>query len=748
MEYKSIYNKQQNISNKQPHLKNPKNLSPLLGNAKFLLGLSIITLFAIIGAIAGLYFAFSQEVPEIADLKNYKPNLSTSLYDANSNLVSQLYTEQRTLTRLSDVPLNLQNAIIAKEDPRFYQHAGFDLKGIMRATINNLAHGKVVEGGSTITQQLARNLFLSGERTFARKIKEALLALQIEKYYTKKEILELYCNQVYFGNGAYGVEAAARVYFGKHANDLTLEECAMLAALPQAPSQFNPYKYPEIAKEKRDIVLEKMAQQGFITEEEKEEAQNKPITLSRLEVKNAPYFIEYVRQKLETTYGSNILYNGGLRVYTTIDTVLQTTAQEVFNYHIKKLTDRVEKLKGKKLDKPLQGAMIGIDPQTGHIKLMIGGIDFSQNEFNRAVQAKRQTGSAFKPIIYACALENGFRLSDIIIDSPIVFTNEDGSEWKPENFSGKFLGPTTLINGLTHSINIVTVKLLNKLGTKTVAAFARKLGIESPLSNDLTMALGSSSLSLLELTASFCPFANGGMRVEPVAIIEVKDANGKTLEQNIPKMQEAISETTAYLTTYMLENVINKGTGREIRNMGLKIPCAGKTGSTNDYTDAWFIGYTPNFVLGIWIGFDDKETMGKNMVGGTVAAPIWAEFMLNAFPEINQDFPVPDNIIFKKICSKSGGLATQFCPTTLDVPFISGTEPTQNCKLHSQIQASDFLNQDMEDYEISDADAYDKVDGEMTLDTTTQKSTKKQPSSTLTPTKNTKPVEDTDGLGF
>jgi len=739
LEYKSIYNKPQIPSNKQTNIKNVKNLTPLGSNKKVLLTLLILTFSIIIGSIAGLYLAFTQEVPEIADLKNYKPNLSTSLYDTNSNLVTQLYTEQRTLARLSDIPLNLQNAIISKEDPRFYQHGGFDLKGIVRATINNLAHGKVVEGGSTLTQQLARNLFLTGERTFTRKIKEALLALQIEKYYTKKEILELYCNQVYFGNGAYGVEAAARTYFGKHVNDLTLEECATLAALPQAPSQFNPYKYPDIAKEKRDIVLEKMANSGFISEEEKEEAQNKPIILNKLEVKNAPYFIEYVRQKLEAIYGSNILYSGGLRVYTSIDTILQNTAQEVFNYHIAKLTQRIEKLKGKKLEKPLQGAMIGMNPQTGHIKLMIGGVDFSQNEFNRAVQAKRQTGSAFKPIIYSCAIENGFRLSDIIMDSPILFKNEDGTDWKPENFSGKFLGPTTILNGLTHSINIVTVKLLNKLGTKTVASYAKKLGITSDLSNDLTMALGSSSLSLLELTSAFCAFANGGMKVEPIAILEVKNSNGRTLEQNIPKLEDAISETTAYLTTFALENVINKGTGKEIRNMGFKGACAGKTGSTNDYTDAWFIGYTPEFVLGIWIGFDDKETMGKNMVGGTVAAPIWADFMLNAFPDTNVEFSVPDKIIFKKICSKSGLLATQYCPSNIDIPFIENTEPSQNCNLHSNIQVSDFLNKDMEDYEVSDSEIYEKLDGEMSANTATH---------TIKPKNETNTTKENEELGF
>ncbi len=705
----------------------------------------ILTIFIILGTVAGIFFAYMQEVPEIADLRNYKPNLTTAVYDINGNLVSQLYTEQRTIVKLNQIPLYLQNAIIAKEDPRFYQHSGIDVKGIMRASINNLVHGKIVEGGSTITQQLARNLFLTKERTFTRKIKEALLSLQVEKYYTKKEILELYCNQVYFGNGAYGVEAAARTFFGKHVDELTLPESATLAALPQAPSQFNPYEHPEVATEKRNLVLEKMAELGYITPEEKEAAEKAPIELHKLEVKNAPYFVEYVRQQLETTYGNSEIYKGGLKVYTTIDSVLQDTAQEVFNARINELQKQFEKNRNKKLEYPLQGALIAIDPHTGYIKAMIGGIDYSKSEFNRAVQSKRQPGSAFKPIVYTSAIDNGFRVSDVILDSPIVFKNDDGSEWKPENVNGKFSGPTILLNGLTHSKNVVTVKLENKIGIDTVAKYARRLGIKSPLIADLTMGLGTSSLSLLELTNSFCTFANGGMYVEPLSILSVNDSGGKVLEQHSPKLSEAIPETTAYIITFMLENVINRGTAQTIRNMGYNGICAGKTGTTNDFTDAWFIGFTPDIVVGVWIGFDTKEPLGKNMTGGVIAAPLWAEFMMNAFPNQNQEFPVPDNIIFKKICSKTGMLATKYCPNPIDAPFVEGTEPHENCNLHSGVEVNNFLNQDLEQGSgATDNFTSDEESGENTTGTPVKGKAGK-------PAKVKKPheeTEDEDNLAF
>ncbi len=721
--YKSIYNKD-NSNSKNPGKDMPgkdsngNNLPPPpkapkgKGITPITLSIIILGSFVALGALTGIFIAYMQEVPEVADLKNYKPNMSTAVYDDKGGMISQLYDEQRTVVRLSDVPINLQNAFIAKEDPRFFQHSGFDIKGIIRATVNNLIHMKIVEGASTITQQLARNLFLNRDRNFTRKIKEAILALQIEKYYTKKEILELYCNQIFFGNGAYGVEAAARSYFGKHVYELTLPECAMIAALPQAPTNHNPYRNLEIATEKRNVVLDKMAERGFITNEEKDLAKATPIQLNKLEVKNAPYFVEYVRQQLEATYGTSIIYKGGLRVNTTLNSAMQNTAQEVFNFNLRAIQARIEANKGRKLDSPLQGAMIAMDPKTGQILMMIGGIDYSKSEFNRAVQAKRQTGSAFKPIVYASAIASGFRVSDIFMDSPIVFKNENGSDWKPENFSGKFGGPTTLLNGLTYSKNVVTVKLLNKVGIGTVKKYANKLGITSPLSSDLTLGLGSSSVSLLEMVTAFSAFANGGMKVEPLSILSVKDSNGKDLETNIPRLTEAIPDTTAYIMTYMMESVVNNGTGKTVRNLGFSGPAAGKTGTTNDFTDAWYLGFTPEVVVGIWIGFDSKESMGKGMVGGTIAAPIWAEFMLNSYGSSSKEFQVPDSIIFKKICSKSGLLATPNCPVinTVDAPFVEGTEPAKPCNIHTAVQVNNFMNEDMESFDDA-ADDWNEEEG-------------------------------------
>ena len=701
------------IKNKQNNEKVSDSIKSKKGsNFKVLITIVIISFFIICGIFVGVFFSFMQDIPEIADLKNYKPNLTTSLYDDKGELISQLYTEQRTLVKINDIPITLQNAIIAKEDPNFYKHSGFDFKGIIRATVNNLMHRKVVEGASTITQQLARNLFLTREKTFERKIKEVILSMQIEKYYTKQEILELYCNQIYFGNGAYGVEAASRTYFGKNVTELTLPECALLAALPQAPSQINPYKNMDIATEKRNIVLDKMAEHGYITENEKIQAQATPIILSKFEVKNAPYFVEYIRQQLEATYGTSI-YKNGLKVYTTLNSSMQNIAQKLFSTHINNLQKKIESATGKTLEKKLQGAMIAIDPNTGYIKLMIGGIDFSESEFNRAVQAKRQTGSAFKPIVYTAAIENGFRVSDILLDSPIVFQNENGTSWKPENFTGKFSGPIILLNAITHSINVATVKLANQVGLTNIKKYARKLGITSPLGNDYTVALGSSSLSLIELTDAFTSFANGGMLVEPLAILSVKDNSGKTLEQRSIKISEAISPTTAYIMTFMLENVINKGTAKIIRQMGFTGPCAGKTGTTNDHTDAWFIGYTPEIVVGIWIGFDDKEPMGRAMVGGYAAAPLWANFMLNTYYSSTSEFSIPDEIIFKKICTKSGKIATQNCPNTIDAPFVNGTEPTETCTIHSGVQISNFLNEDLQSYDDWDENIENGEGGEI-----------------------------------
>ena len=751
-EYKSPYKKESSAPQPKPDKTNPPKKK---NSGRFLLTVIILSFFILTGAAAGIFFAYVQEVPEVADLKNYRPSLSTAVYDINNNQISQFYSEKRTIVMLADIPVNLQNAVMAKEDPRFHQHNGFDVKGILRAAVNNTLHGKVVEGGSTITQQLATSIFLSRERRFTRKIKELILSLQIEKYYTKQEILELYFNQIYLGNGAYGVEAAARSYFGKHANELNLEECAMLAALPQAPSRYDPYKNYDLAKEKRDIVIQKMAQRGYISDEQKEAAIAAPIALSRVEVQNAPYFVEYIRQQLEAKYGSSTIYKSGLRVYTTLDLEMQETAQLVFNDHMKKLQAKVEKIKGMPLDadSPLQGALIAMDPHTGHIKALIGGVDFGKSEFNRAVQAKRQTGSAFKPIVYSAAIDSGYRVSDIIMDSPIVYKNEDGTDWKPENFSGKFTGPMIILNGLTYSKNVVTVRLLEKLGTATAARYARKLGITSPLSKDLTLGLGSSSLSLLEMVNAFTPFANSGIRPDPISILSVKDSNSKTLEQNNPALTQSVTPSTAYIVTFMLENVINKGTAKIIRNLGFQGACAGKTGTTNDFTDAWFIGYTPELVVGIWVGFDAKNSMGKNMTGGSVCAPMWTDFMLKVFGSSRNEFPVPDKLVFKNICIRSGRLAVKKCSETVDAPFVEGTEPAQDCQIHSGINMNDFINEDFDSFDNWDEEESGQVEDTSSADSVSRKvrSTKSvtgTPVSKPAKTEPPPPPQEDEGLGF
>jgi len=704
LEYRSIYTGKSSADSPDSKKKNTSNSPDPEKKKNFMLAVYIIAAFIILGAGTGIFLAYTQEVPEVADLRNYKPNMSTAIYDNNGNLVSQLFAEQRTVVKIAQVPALLQNAILSKEDPNFYQHGGFDFKAIIRATVNNLTHGKIVEGASTITQQLARNLFLNREKTIARKIKEALLALQIEKYYTKSEILELYCNQIFFGAGAYGVEAASRTYFGKHVEELILPECAMLAALPQAPSNYNPYRNPGLAKEKRDVVLNIMSERGVITPEERDAAIATPLVLSKLEVKNAPYFVEYIRQQLEGTYGNTVIYKGGLKVYTTLDTNFQNIAQDLLTKHVRTLQEKIEKQRGKPLAQPLQGALIAMEPSTGNIKAMIGGLDYNENEFNRAVQAKRQTGSAFKPIVYTAAIDNGFRVSDVIMDSPVVYKNANGTDWRPENYSGKFSGPMIVLNGLAFSTNVVTVKLLDKIGIRTAQKYGHKMGITSELADDLTLALGSSSISLLEMTTAFATLANGGMKPDPLSVLSVKDSSGKELESRTSRLTEALPETTSYIVTFMMENVIDRGTGTSIRNRGFSGPAAGKTGTTNEFTDTWFIGFTPRMVLAIWIGCDTKENLGKQMTGGYACAPLWADIMLKVYGSSDTEFPVPNNIVFKKICVKSGMLADKNCPNPIDAPFVEGTEPVKYCTLHSEASTS-FMHSDFSDYEENGEEA-------------------------------------------
>ncbi len=652
------------------------------------LKISFFVLFALAGVVLGVVYSYLQELP---DIRGYvKPSLATHIYDINGELISQLWLEQRTIVSLDRIPKPLQDAVVAIEDERFYQHMGVDPVGILRAFLKNVLYGGVKEGASTITQQLARNLFLTRERTLSRKIREALLSFQIERNYAKKQILEMYLNQIYFGESAYGAESAARTYFGKHLEDLTLPECAMLAGLPRAPTNYDPYKAPLEALARRNLVLSSMANLGYITLQEATDARNTPIELKKIEMQNAPYFVEYVRQQLESRYGANAVYKGGLSVHTTLDLRLQASAQRALAKGVEATDALIRKyrLTNIPVDLPLQGALLAMDPHTGAIRAMIGGMDFRKSVFNRAIQAHRQPGSAFKPIIYAAAIENGYTMADVFLDAPVVYQDPaTGKPWRPVNFSSKFRGPTTLHTALMFSINVVTIKLLEKLGIQPVVDLARRLGIRTPIKPNLSLVLGTSEITLEEMVEAFSVFDNQGVRVEPCGILTVKDSDGRILESGTPVVQEVLDPQTCYIMVNAMRDVIDRGTGRVIRRLGFNHPAAGKTGTTNDNVDAWFIGFTPDLACGVWVGYDERLSLGKRQTGGETAAPIWAEFIKAALAgKPAKEFAPPpgteSGFVKKRICQDSGELACFHCPRLQDEIFKKETAPTKLCPLH------------------------------------------------------------------
>jgi len=664
--------------------------------------LLFISLFgALIGAAFGISIGLSRDLPQIANLENFKPMLSSLLYSSDGQVLADFGIERRQRTSLARIPEELRQAIISVEDQYFYSHFGVNPAGILRAAWVNLRVGRVVQGGSTITQQLACNLFLTRRTNLSRKMREAILAFQIERSHTKEQILELYLNQIYMGHGAYGVEEASQFYFGKHVEHLTLAQCALLAALPKAPNRYSPKRNPTLALRRRNLVLELMYGEGYITREECISAKLEPIVLaasSTIKSPAAPYFAEHVRQQLIDRYGYDAVYKGGLKVYTTLDLGMQKAAKTALAEGLRKLdlkhaansprrrTDDVlpeEMLAGREVGEipedmatdVVQAAVVAIDPRSGRIRAMIGGRDFRKSEFNRAVQARRQPGSGFKPIIWATALENGMTPSDRIVDAPVVFHFRD-KVWEPKNYEERFYGPTTLREALEHSRNIVSIRLLNKLGVAPAIRLAHKMGIKSYLQPNLTLALGSTGVTPLEITSAYATIADGGIYREPVSILRVAGPDGETIEENQPGEAIALSEQTAYILTTLMEGVVQRGTGRAAR--ALRRPTAGKTGTTNDCTDAWFIGYTPQLVAAVWVGFDDMRSLGKKQTGGRVAAPIWTDFMKAALSDKPVEiFSVPPGIEFAEVDPRSGLLAPPGSARKLTVPFRQGAAPTK-----------------------------------------------------------------------
>jgi penicillin-binding protein 1A len=643
--------------------------------------MAVITVLTVFGVAS--YFYFTHDLPSIDTLRNYKPSTVTKIFSEDGEIIGEFYYEKREVVSLDRIPNYLVQAFVAGEDARFFQHKGLDYLAIFRALFRNVFSGEIVQGGSTITQQVVKSLLLSPEKRFSRKIREAILAYKIEKNLTKEEILFLYLNQIYLGHGAYGVAAAAESYFGKTVEELNISEAALLAGLPQAPSKNSPYQYPQQAKKRQLYILNRMLEENLISANEAVKATQTPYVIRNKEkpsIEKAPHFVEYIRRYVEEKYGKDALYKEGLQVFCTIDLHFQGMAQEAMEAGLKEIEKREKYLPA---DSPLtpEGALVCFDLETGYVRAMVGGRDFRKSQFNRVTQARRQTGSAFKPIVYASALDKGFTPASIIVDSPVVFDLGD-KKWKPKNFEGRFSGPTTLRNALTHSVNIVTVKIAQEVGIGYIKDYAKKLGISSPLHNNLSMALGSSSISLYELTKAYSVFANQGNIFKPIFIKKILDRDGNLLEENSPLFyskespieDQVITPETAFLMTYLLEGVVQHGTGWRARSLGR--PAAAKTGTTDQFMDAWFIGYTPELITGVWVGFDEERSLGENETGARAASPIWVSFMskiLKGKPV--KEFPIPEGIEFMKIDSKTGQVSSG--KEGILECFKEGTEPTQ-----------------------------------------------------------------------
>jgi penicillin-binding protein 1A len=767
-----------------------KDLSPK--KAIMILGIAFV---ASIIFIALMFFILSFGLPTVESLKDYKPSPGTLILAEDGRALGQVKIEKGIYVPFQRIPKFMVNALLATEDPRFFQHKGIDYRGIMRAAFKDIMSVRLKQGGSTITQQLTKVVFLSPERKFTRKIKEIILARRLEKELTKEEILELYLNKIYFGHGAYGVQMAAKTYFGKNAWEINQAEAALLAGLPKSPMVYSPYSDIDLTKLRQWQVLKRMVEEGYLTEDQSLKIYNEPLSLENLRPQEelAPHLVDYIRKYIEKKYGPEKLYQGGLKVYTTIDLDLQRTAVsalrdglrsldkrqgfrgrvgfkkvkstpiqwgslhvmvkpgEGFNAHVlavgdnyitvkgrglvgyilqedmawallkpkKKRDDRDELKKPQEIVQPgdiikvrlkdydkkkqlasfildqtplVEGAVVSIEPFTGYVRALVGGYDFVEGGFNHATEAKRQPGSSFKPFVYGAALENGFTPASIVMDLPVIYEKSEFEKkgWKPENYDERFLGPMRLRTALALSRNAVTVGLLEKIGLDKAIDFARKAGITSQISYDYTTALGSSVVTPLELTSAYATFASQGVRTEPIIIKSIIDGKGTVLESYQPQPTEAIDRTTAFLVTSLLESVVNDGTGRGAKV--LNRPLAGKTGTTNNYVDAWFVGYSPSIVTGVWVGYDNATaSLGDRETGARAALPIWIPIMAKALADKpTEDFKPTDDVIFVKIDPESGLLARENAADAIDDVFRKGTEPTQYADAKKGQKAAQF----------------------------------------------------------
>ncbi len=746
---------------------------------------------ALLGISSGVFFAYTGDLPQIAALDDYTPSTITRVYAAGGQVIGEFATERRVIIKYDDISPKLREAIISAEDADFYRHGGLSIPNIIMTAIRDVVERRMA-GASTLTQQLARKLFLTPEKTMRRKIQEAIIAIQIEKRYTKPEILTLYCNKMYFGQGAYGVEAAARLYFGKSAKDVNLEEAALLAGILQLPSRQDPISNPRNALRRRNYALQRMAEEKYISQAEADEAKQRPIIVRNHlsdQPSVAPYFVEDIRKYLEDKYGAKQLYEKGLSVQTTLDYDLQAAANRALDDGLRRLdrrrggwrrAKRNVLAEGKSIDefsvdrwarpfavgdivpavvvtvggpqrpadaagrrlppggarlrlgsyqgdltregfawtrrtaaaeivKPgdlidvritkideaartvtcsleqepiVEGAFLALDNHTGQIRAMVGGFSFARSKFNRAVQAYRQVGSGFKPIVYTAAIDRGFTPATILLDTPVVYPAGPGQPpYAPHDYDGKYEGAITLRRAIEQSRNVPAVRTAEQISPQLVIDYARRFGFQGQMQPYLSLALGASDATLMELASAFSAFPNQGVRMRPYMITKISDRDGNLLEENRPEPHEVIRADTAFVMTNLLRGVVQRGTAAAAAS--LNWPLAGKTGTTNDFGDAWFTGFDPNITASVWIGYDDKKPLGPSETGAAAALPVWIEFMKTYIarrgdPRNPPSFQPPPNIVFLPVDRATGAVTVADSPGAIMEAFISGTQPGGN----------------------------------------------------------------------
>lgn len=591
---------------------------------------------------------------------------SVKVFDRQGKFVGRLLPEQRYWTSIERIPVFLQRAVVAVEDSRFYEHDGIDLRGIARAVVKDVVKRRLAEGGSTITQQLIKNRYLSGEKTVDRKLKEGMMALEFEKKYTKRQILEMYLNEIYYGNGAWGIAQAARIYFDKNPEELTDTECSLLAGIPKNPGRYNPLGKPADVALRRTVVLKRMAEVGVLTPGQLR--QQLTTTAAPIPQDQAHWYLGLVKARLLEKYGPKVFEIGGLEVTAGLDLALQLQAEQALKEGMPKNMPQ------------LQGALVAIDPASGDLLAVVGGTEHGKGGFNRALQAKRQPGSAIKPFIYATALEQQeLTAASRLSDAPVAYPLGNGNEWEPKNYDNKSHGEMSLRQALASSNNVIAVKLLDTVGLPAFTGLAGRCGL-SFRNQNLSLALGTDEQTLQELVQAYTPFANAGIRSEPRSIIRIFDSYRKVWTDNPPVLTPAIQPEVAAITTNMLKDVLVSGTAKGLKKFSQKYPAAGKTGTTNDYRDAWFVGYTPTLVAGVWMGYDKPRPGGRGFTGGSAAAPVWERFMRHALAgRPATEFNLPEQLLSLSIDPASGLLATDDCPRRRTELFISGTEPDEYC---------------------------------------------------------------------